>query len=291
MMLSRTGWDITPLPVARQTVEGRRAPWGCAAGAPYRGTASPPPPPVCMCVCVCVFACVCVCVCGCVCVRVCVCVCMCVCVCVCVVLLGPQRGNDTTTNAGPSSRKDAQTRRSTQRHERATVLGPVKKLQSNRMPHRGGGGWHKAQVSDCLPLAAPIGLSPLLILTLCGPERVLVVSTEPPDDLSCLTTPGGAGGFGEQTNRFVTDAAPRPHIQPPTPAVADALASSLQPCAGARAERGRGRQCVLHPVPEWAIPLHPCTCAKHLLPGVRTGLGLQEETLGIACPKPLEVRV
>ena len=39
----------------------------------------------------------------------------------------------------------------------------------------GGGGWHKASVSDCLHLAAPIGLSPLLILTLCGPERVLVV--------------------------------------------------------------------------------------------------------------------
>ena len=55
----------------------------------------------------------------------------------------------------------------------------------------GGGGWHKASVSDCLPLAAPIGLSPLLILTLCGSGRVLVVSTEPLDDLSCLTTPGG----------------------------------------------------------------------------------------------------
>ena len=55
---------------------------------------------------------------------------------------------------------------------------------------QGGGGWHKASVSDCLPLAAPIGLSPLLILTPCGPERVLVVSTEPPDDLSCLTAPG-----------------------------------------------------------------------------------------------------
>ena len=41
----------------------------------------------------------------------------------------------------------------------------------------GGGGWHKASVSDCLPLAAPIGLSPLLILTLCGPEHDLVVST------------------------------------------------------------------------------------------------------------------
>ena len=48
-----------------------------------------------------------------------------------------------------------------------------------------------------LPLASPIGLSPLLILTFCGPERVLVVSTEPPDDLSCLTTPGvGCPGDG-----------------------------------------------------------------------------------------------
>ena len=54
----------------------------------------------------------------------------------------------------------------------------------------GGGGWHKASVSDCLPLAAPIGLSPLLTLTLCGSKRVLVVSTEPLDDLSYLTTPG-----------------------------------------------------------------------------------------------------
>ena len=61
----------------------------------------------------------------------------------------------------------------------------------------GGGGLAQGLVSDCLPLAAPIGLSPLLILTLCGPERVLVVSTEPPDDLSCLTTPGvGRPGDG-----------------------------------------------------------------------------------------------
>ena len=34
-------------------------------------------------------------------------------------------------------------------------------------PSRGGGGWHKASVSDCLPLAAPIGLSPLCIPILC----------------------------------------------------------------------------------------------------------------------------
>ena len=61
----------------------------------------------------------------------------------------------------------------------------------------GGGCWHKVSVFGCVPLAAPIGLSPLLILTLCGPERVLVVSTEPPDDLCCLTTPGvGRPGGG-----------------------------------------------------------------------------------------------
>ena len=72
MMLSRTGWGETSLPVAFQTVEGRRAPWGCAAGAPYRGTASPPPPPPP----VCVHVCVCVCMCVCVCVLVCVCICV-----------------------------------------------------------------------------------------------------------------------------------------------------------------------------------------------------------------------
>ena len=42
-----------------------------------------------------------------------------------------------------------------------------------------GGVWHEAMVLACLPLAAPIGLSPLHILTLCGSERVLVLSTEP----------------------------------------------------------------------------------------------------------------
>ena len=88
-------------------------------------------------------------------------------------------------------------------------------LHGMDIKQRGGGGgvWHKASVSDCLPLVAPIGLSPLHILTLCGSERVLVVSTEPPDDLSCLTTPGvgrpgdgtadsGGGGGGVQVRIF-----------------------------------------------------------------------------------------
>ena len=51
----------------------------------------------------------------------------------------------------------------------------------------GRGGWHEAMVLVCSPLVAPIGL---WLLTLCRSERSLVVSMEPLDDLSCLTTPG-----------------------------------------------------------------------------------------------------
>ena len=90
--------------------------------------------------------------------------------------------------------------------------------------HRGrvcvGGVWHKASVSDCLPLAAPIGLSPLLTLTLCGSERVLVVSTEPPDDLSCLTTPGvGDGPLPVPLTRCIQMHTPSPCGGLPTPAL------------------------------------------------------------------------
>ena len=77
----------------------------------------------------------------------------------------------------------------------------------------GGGGWHKASVSDCLPLAAPIGLSPLLILTLCGPKRVLVVSTEPPDDLSCLTTRGVGCPENGAVARAVDQGHPDAHFE------------------------------------------------------------------------------
>ena len=56
----------------------------------------------------------------------------------------------------------------------------------------GGGSWHEAMWFVFLSLAAPIGLSPVFILTLCGSERRLVVSTEPLDDVSCFTTPGSA---------------------------------------------------------------------------------------------------
>ena len=87
----------------------------------------------------------------------------------------------------------------------------------------GGGGGHKASVSDCLPLAAPIGLSPLLSLTLCGPERGLVLSTEPPDDLSCLTTPGvgcpGDGLLPVPLTRGIQMHTPSPCGGLPTPAL------------------------------------------------------------------------
>ena len=90
-------------------------------------------------------------------------------------------------------------------------------------PHGGGGGWHKASVSDCLPLAASIGPSPLLILTLCGPERVLVLSTKPPDDLSCLTTPGvgcpGDGAVARAVDQVHPDAHSVSMLGLPTPAL------------------------------------------------------------------------
>ena len=95
---------------------------------------------------------------------------------------GLHKGSRTRTKGiVPSSTKHAKKTRCRWYHGHCTTIS-----ESSGE----GRGWHKASVSDCLPLAAPIGLSPLLILTLCGSERVLVVSTEPPDDLSCLTTPG-----------------------------------------------------------------------------------------------------
>ena len=73
----------------------------------------------------------------------------------------------------------------------ATAAPPIHRPEVLRAPgSEGWGGWHKPSVFSCLPSAAPIGLSPLYIPTLCGSEHVLVVSTEPLDDLSCLTTPG-----------------------------------------------------------------------------------------------------
>ena len=95
-------------------------------------------------------------------------------------------------------------------------------------PWRGGGGWHKASVSDCLPLAAPIGPSPPLILTLCGPERVLVVSTEPPDDLSCWTTPG----VGRPRDGAVARAGDQGHPDAPSEAMRGFADSSTDSCAG-----------------------------------------------------------
>ena len=83
---------------------------------------------------------------------------------------------------------------------------------------------------------APIGPSPLLILTLCGSERALVVSTEPLDDLSCLR--GGKGGCGSTA----------PHIRlGPTlcskkapVALAPALRFGAEVCGTTRTPRGGG---------------------------------------------------
>ena len=76
----------------------------------------------------------------------------------------------------------------------------------------GGAGTRPRYPIVCL-WRRPIGLSPPLILTLCGSERVLVVSTEPPDDLSCLTTPGvgrpGDGAVARAVDQGHPDAHPQ----------------------------------------------------------------------------------
>ena len=105
----------------------------------------------------------------------------------CGVLVSPSHAPTPSTNA---ERVAKATIRQALLLPPAPIVTPSPPISGRSPPIWGGGGWHKASVSDCLPLAAPIGLSPLLILTLCGPERVLVVSTEHPDHLSCLTTPG-----------------------------------------------------------------------------------------------------
>ena len=43
-------------------------------------------------------------------------------------------------------------------HPFSTILGPRGPGEGGPQVERGGGDWHKASVSDCLPLAAPIGL-------------------------------------------------------------------------------------------------------------------------------------
>ena len=85
-----------------------------------------------------------------------------------------------------------------------------------------GGGWHKASVLGCLPLAAPIGLSLLLILTLCGSERVLVVSTEPLDDFLFDNSGVGCPGDGllpVPLTRCIQMHTPSPCGGLPTPAL------------------------------------------------------------------------
>ena len=124
----------------------------------------------------------------------------------------------------------------------------------------GGGVWHKASVSGCLPLAVPIGLSPLLILTLCGPERVLVVSTEPPDDLSCLTTPGvgrpGDGLLPVPLTRCIHMHTPSPCGGLPTPAPTCARQGVRLRDHGASDGEGGGGATHNGPLPASSAPTH-----------------------------------
>ena len=104
-----------------------------------------------------------------------------------------ERGNDTSKSTGRSGQQKAATRHNMRRGERGTVQGPVKRATTRRNVTRGVGTRPRY-------LIVRIWRRLLLILTLWGPERVLVVSTEPSDDLSCWTTPGvGRPGDGPLT--------------------------------------------------------------------------------------------
>ena len=82
------------------------------------------------------------------------------------------------------------------RDERTRLLRRVHSRMGGGLSGGGGVGTRPWYWVVCL-WQRLFGLSPLLILTVCGSERVLVVSTEPSDDLSCFTTPGvGCPGDG-----------------------------------------------------------------------------------------------
>ena len=103
----------------------------------------------------------------------------------------------------------------------------------------GGRGQHEALVLLCLALVAPIGLSPLLIPTLCGPQRVLVVSTEPPDDLSCLTTPE----VGRPGDGAVARAVDQGHPDAHSESVRGFADSSTDLGGGGGCHKGSARKC------------------------------------------------
>ena len=139
---------------------------------------------------------------------------------------------------------------------------------------RGGGVGTRPRYSVVCLLAAPIGLSPLLILTLCGSERVLVVSTEPPDDLSCLTTPGvGCPGDGAVA-RAIDQVHPDAHSEStpglPTPALTRGGGGTLLPNnvgdrPAQRRQSARGGS--TNPPPPQRTPprQRACTAPAHLL--------------------------
>ena len=110
-----------------------------------------------------------------------------------------------------------------------------------------------------------MGLSPLLILTPCGPERVLVVSTEPPDDLSCLTTPGvGRPGDGAVA-RAVDQVHPDAHAESRGGGV------DLPPLKGALAEGRFGSRFG----GGWGPKARRKNRSNHLEAGVSRGEGVQ----------------
>ena len=102
----------------------------------------------------------------------------------------------------------------------------------------------------CPLVAAATGLSQLNSPTLCGSERVcvgrvngLIVSTEAPDDLSCLTTPGVGRPGDRAVSRAVDQGHPDAHSESMTGACRVQYAPvGADGCVGGRGQGACGLQ-------------------------------------------------
>ena len=128
----------------------------------------------------------------------------------------------------------------------------VRRKDAMAMPPRtggGGGGLARGHGFGLFAFGGAFGLSPLHILTLCGSERVWVVSTEPPDDLFCLTSPG----VGRPGDGAVAHAVDQVHPDAQSESMRGYTDTNKEPLgpgpSSSSGRRGQGATHRLHPPP------------------------------------------